>query len=79
MHSDDIKQEIEELFKELESLKDISNDNLVRLRLEEIRTKAILLDTLAVNELNWTGYYLKEEVKTLNKNILSVQNILSFR
>ena len=79
MHSDDIKQEIEGLFKELESLKDISNDNLVRLRLEEIRTKAILLDTLAVNELNWTGYYLKEEVKTLNKNILSLQNILSFR
>ena len=79
MHSDDIKQEIEGLFKELESLKDICDDNLVRLRLEEIRTKAILLDTLAVNELNWTGYYLKEEVKTLNKNILSLQNILSFR
>ena len=79
MHSDDIKQEIEGLFEELESLKNISNDNLVRLRLEEIRTKAVLLDTLAVNELNWTGYYLKEEVKTLNKNILSLQNILSFR
>ena len=79
MHSDDIKQEIEGLFEELESLKNISNDNLARLRLEEIRTKAILLDTLAVNELNWTGYYLKEEVKTLNKNILSLQNILSFR
>ena len=36
-------------------------------RLELIKTKAILLNVIALNELNWSFYYTKEELKNLRE------------
>ena len=67
MHSDNIKDEINRLMNELD---DYINDNTPNKdRLDVIKTKAILLNVLAINELNWSFYYTKEELKTLNRNI----------
>lgn len=67
MHSDNIKDEINRLMNELDDYEDSGVPNIERL--EMIKTKAILLNVLAINELNWSFYYTKEELKTLNRNL----------
>ena len=64
MHSDDIKEEIQGLRRELDKLgypQDFA--------LKKVAVKTELLKADALNELNWSLYFIKEELKALNKNI----------
>lgn len=67
MHSDDIKDRIEELNKQLDTFE--SDSSIPRETLEVIRTRAILLNVLALNELNWSFFYTKEELKKINQSL----------
>lgn len=74
MHSDEIKSEIAKLRKEMEEIEQsfkknngLSDYNWDRMKI--IEAKIRLLETDAINELNWSFYYAKEELKHINKNL----------
>lgn len=58
MHSDELKQLIEEI------MQDTDDDKL----------KVECLKALVVNELNWGIFYLKEEVKEMNGILRTIKN-----
>lgn len=66
MHSDDIKDEVKRLNEKADELARESNPDPCQIEL--LKVKADLLKTEALNELNWSFYYLKEAVKELNRN-----------
>lgn len=74
MHSDDIKLEIKRLNERIEFLieevrKNGVVDVLTKTEIELIKCQIELLKTDALNEVNWSFYYTKEELKNLNRNI----------
>lgn len=80
MHSDDLKERIADLLdgvsKIEERMRCADNPQLTQLdkdELELIRTKAMLLNSIALNELNWSFYYTKEELKKLNTTLEGIR------
>ncbi len=52
-----------EIKKALEELDSFLKQNMPEDPMEYIRTKTMLLNVIALNEVNWSMFYLKEEMK----------------
>ena len=65
MHSDEIKRNIEDLMTLSDDPKWIQNEE----NRDRLMIKAKLLEVMTLNEINWSLFYLKEELKGIRNNL----------
>ena len=72
MHSEEIKSKIENLM----TLSDDATWMGHESTRETVKIKAQLLEVMTLNEINWSLYYLKEEMKNLKSEMKNVATIV---
>lgn len=66
MDSKEIKDKVTQLMKELDELKhDEPSIPSYSTKLELLKAEALLLNVMVLNEVNWSFYYTKEEIKDM--------------
>lgn len=65
MHSDEIKRNIEDLMTLSDDQKWVQNEE----NRDRLMIKAKLLEVMTLNEINWSLFYLKEELKGIRNNL----------
>lgn len=79
MHSSDIKEEIQNLTEELDRIEEKAkaDPQSAEGMLGILNTKILMLNVLTLNEVNWSMFYLKEELKEQNALLRTMKNSLN--